>query len=281
MNNKYCKWLDDKAEAYCEFNTNRQYNLDRHQQDLHEKPEEQRYRQYRLDIQEKRVQDIFSSESSMSIIHRYSKSTVHTILVPIVPGWTYDPSHPFAALEDPTVLQRVREEALILQQCVAVELRKIYGRLIFLNSTATQLLQSKGEAVLNEEAELLEGEMLPEGRDWKKDVMVGVHANPSMDIFHIHVISKDLVSKNIKHKSHYNAFATRFFINLDEFPLSAQEIRRRELGIHWDLKCWRCGLNLEAWSFLLGVGTDCHLGCFDSSFAKSNASPTHKCLVSK
>lgn len=63
---------------------------------------------------------------------------------------------------------------------------------------------------------------------------------------HIHVISTDRYSAFLKHRKHYNSFATPFFVELDAFPLAQDDKRRypgKENYLGSDLKCWRCGHN--------------------------------------
>lgn len=46
-------------------------------------------------------------------------------------------------------------------------------------------------------------------------VRLGFHAKPSMKQLHLHVISADLEGPKLKHKQHYNSFATAFFVPID------------------------------------------------------------------
>jgi aprataxin len=75
------------------------------------------------------------------------------------------------------------------------------------------------------------------------DIRVGIHAAPSMNHLHIHVISCDMHSVAMKHAKHYNSFQTEFFVELKDFPIprSAQIIRQSHISD--DLVCWRCGEN--------------------------------------
>jgi hypothetical protein len=41
---------------------------------------------------------------------------------------------------------------------------------------------------------------------------MGFHAQPSMLLLHLHVLSEDLNSPALKHKKHWNSFTTRFFV---------------------------------------------------------------------
>lgn len=77
-------------------------------------------------------------------------------------------------------------------------------------------------------------------------IQVGVHSVPSMGNLHIHVITKDFHSDNLKRKNHYISFTTTFFKKWEELPLS--EIPDRDYMInevikHHDLICSYCGKN--------------------------------------
>lgn len=84
---------------------------------------------------------------------------------------------------------------------------------------------------------------LPSGRDWAKDVISGIHANPSMNHLHIHVLSRDMFSEPMKKTNHYLSFTTDFFVGLDQFPLPANDHRRVYKHFPADMLCWRCGKN--------------------------------------
>lgn len=60
------------------------------------------------------------------------------------------------------------------------------------------------------------------------------HAVPSMSNLHIHVMTDDFHSEKLKNKKHYNSFATDFAIKFDEFPLSSDDERMRD--VEWKLK---------------------------------------------
>ena len=114
---------------------------------------------------------------------------------------------------------------------VAEELRRLFGR----DSAA----EGSRRAAIEDGAEIV-----PQGRDWEAEVMVGVHAGPSMSHLHVHVLSRDRVSKSMKHGKHYNSFNTGFFVGLEELPLQKGDVRWRKDrggGLREDLKCWRCG----------------------------------------
>jgi aprataxin len=88
---------------------------------------------------------------------------------------------------------------------------------------------------------------LPPGRDWLKDVRIGVHGYPSMNHMHIHIMSRDSNSSSVTKATHYNSFNTRFFVPLEDFPLKPDddrwqpdELKRIKGG---DMICWKCGKN--------------------------------------
>lgn len=177
---------------------------------------------------------IFYDESYVAIKDLFPKSSVHTLLLPRSPRMSL--LHPFNAFEDADFLAATQVEANKLRALVARELRRRYGKF----SKQDQVR----EQALNGEIEVPESEDLPAGRDWEKDVMVGVHAHPSMGHLHVHVISRDRCSERMKNRNHYNSFTTPFFVPLDAFPLPRDDPRRhpgREGYLNRDLKCWRCG----------------------------------------
>lgn len=124
-----------------------------------------------------------------------------------------------------------------LRVLVAKELKRTYGRF--------SALEKAREAALEAGTE---GDKVPAGRDWSKDVMSGIHAHPSMNHLHVHVLSRDRYSECMRHRKHYNSFATPFLIDIEDFPLSKGDVRRHPGGegyLQRDLKCWRCGKNFK------------------------------------
>ncbi|KAI1075884.1 HIT-like protein [Whalleya microplaca] len=172
------------------------------------------------------------NDDFVAINDMYPKSTVHTLLLPRSP---LSRLHPFDAFEDRAFLASVQAETTKLRQLVAKELQRRYGRY-----SASDRAR---EAVLNGETETGE---LPRGRDWGLDLLVGVHAHPSMNDLHVHVLAPDMVSACMRHRKHYNSFTTPFLIDVADFPLAADDPRRhpgRAGFLEADLKCWRCGRN--------------------------------------
>ncbi|EKD20341.1 HIT domain-containing protein [Drepanopeziza brunnea f. sp. 'multigermtubi' MB_m1] len=172
-------------------------------------------------------------ENFVAIHDLYPKSSVHTLLLPRSQKHTLQ--HPFDAFEDAEFLASVREQATKLRDYVGKELQQRYGKF--------SKQDSPRQKVLNKEIELARGEEMPVGRDWTKDVKVGIHAHPSMNHLHIHVLSIDRYSECLKHRKHYNSFATAFFVDLADFPLAKDDVRRKAEYLNRDMECWRCEKN--------------------------------------
>jgi aprataxin len=106
---------------------------------------------------------------------RYPKATVHTLLLPRDATKTL--LDPFKAFEDAEFLRATKEEAEKLRRLVAAELKRKFGE--------------------------------QNGREWEKEVKVGVHSNPSMNHLHVHVISRDNHSERLKTGKHYSTYIPR------------------------------------------------------------------------
>lgn len=141
--------------------------------------------------------------------------------------------HPFDAFEDPDFLAEVKAETAKLKSLAAKELKRQVGM-------QSQLEQARDKAMDGETAGTW-----PEGRDWERDIITGVHAGPSMSHLHVHVLSVDRRSECMRHRRHYNSFATPFLVGLEEMPLSKGDERRTHTGkvelLERELRCWRCG----------------------------------------
>lgn len=182
---------------------------------------------------------IYHSDSFVAVHDLFPKATVHALLLPRAPSRTL--LHPFDAFEDAEFLRACVRETEVLKGFAARELQRLLGG----GSGAERRRQD----VLDGKAEVGDGEDvdesgLPRGRDWGKEIVAGVHAVPSMSNLHIHVLSRDMRSPALKHRKHYNSFATGFFVPLEAFPLAADDERRRtgEAGfLRGDFECWRCG----------------------------------------
>ncbi|KAI0459868.1 HIT domain-containing protein [Xylaria acuta] len=178
---------------------------------------------------------IYHNEFFVAINDLYPKSAVHTLLLPRSPRSRL---HPFDAFEDPEFLASVQAETARLKRLAATELQRRYGRF--------SAQEKQREAVLNGDVDWEDEAPLPVGRDWEKELFVGVHAHPSMNDLHVHVLSRDMVSECMRHRKHYQSFNTPFLIDVAEFPLAADDPRRHPARAGYfdrDLRCWRCGKN--------------------------------------
>ncbi|KAI9789730.1 MAG: aprataxin-like protein [Piccolia ochrophora] len=174
---------------------------------------------------------IYHNDKWVVINDLYPKSSIHLLLLPR--DSAINKLHPFDALEDPEFLASAQAEVKYVKSLAAKELRRKFG------TGSTQEKPRLDAMEANPPPEVL-----PDGRDWDKEVISGVHAVPSMNHLHIHVLSVDRVSECMKHTKHYNSFATPFLVDVKDFPLAADDVRRhpgRQGYLHQDLRCWKCG----------------------------------------
>ncbi|KAL9137813.1 MAG: hypothetical protein Q9175_000985 [Cornicularia normoerica] len=179
---------------------------------------------------------IYHNEKWVVINDLFPKSSVHILLLP------RDPSkqllHPFEAFEDPDFLKEVQVEVQKLRRLVAKEMHRRFGKF-----SALDQKRQKGIDALDGDSDS-ESQHLPIGRDWSQSVISGIHAGPSMNHLHIHILSVDRHSECMKHRKHYNSFSTPFLIDVEDFPLNRNDDRRHPGTAGYmerDLKCWRCG----------------------------------------
>ena len=179
---------------------------------------------------------IYHDDKWVAINDLFPKSSIHILLLP------RDPSkqllHPFDAFEDLEFLKEVQVEVQKLRRLVAKELQRRYGKFSALDQKRQKVVDTlEGDSDS-------ESQHLPIGRDWSQSVISGIHAGPSMNHLHIHVLSVDRHSECMKHRKHYNSFSTPFLIDVEDFPLDKMDDRRhpgRAGYMERDLKCWRCG----------------------------------------
>ncbi|KAL4893454.1 HIT-like domain-containing protein [Aspergillus ambiguus] len=174
---------------------------------------------------------VYSNDDFVAIHDLFPKSTLHLLLLPRDPAKTR--LHPFDAFDDAAFLAKVQAEARKLRTLAAGELRRRYGRFSAQDRERQQALDADPPP-----------DELPAGRDWERDIMCGIHARPSMNHLHVHVISVDRYSDRLKHRKHYNSFATPFFVPLEDFPLAKDDVRRhpgREGYLQREYVCWACG----------------------------------------
>ncbi|KAL8827584.1 MAG: hypothetical protein Q9170_006959 [Blastenia crenularia] len=177
-------------------------------------------------------------ESYVTINDLYPKSSIHLLLLPR--DSKKQLLHPFAALQDPAFLASIQQEVRKLRLLVAKELQRRFGKFSAQERKREEAMEKALDA-----GEDVDEATLPKGRGWSKDVIAGVHTHPSMSHLHIHVLSIDRHSECMRHRKHYNSFATPFLVDVDDFPLSKQEEvrRRKERWLDEGMVCWRCKRN--------------------------------------
>ncbi|RMD41940.1 hypothetical protein DV735_g3177, partial [Chaetothyriales sp. CBS 134920] len=175
---------------------------------------------------------IRATDHSVLIRDAYPKSLVHLLLLPRDP--TKYNLHPHDAFADSAFLALVRSETEAAVRLAASELSRLL-------SPVSRTSQARITA-MNAPDPPAE---LPPGRDFAGELKVGIHAHPSMNQLHIHIISPDMSSDTMRHRKHYNSFNTGFFIPLADFPLHdydpRKQVKYQNDNLKQDFRCWRCG----------------------------------------
>nr|OQO16561.1 hypothetical protein B0A51_12521 [Rachicladosporium sp. CCFEE 5018] len=173
---------------------------------------------------------IYSNEKFVVINDAYSKSIVHTLILPR--DLKKSVMRPQEAFDDSAFLEECVAEEKKVRKLVATELRRRFGRQSASDRPLIEALESDDPP-----------EQLPPGRDWEKEVVSGIHSNPSMGNLHIHVMSREFCGEKMKMTNHYQSFTTDFLVPLDQFPLTKHDHRRQYSWMPVDMICWRCGKN--------------------------------------
>jgi aprataxin len=185
---------------------------------------------------------VFHNDDFVAVRDKYPKATVHCLL--LARSETHARQHPFEALADPAFLAKVQEQAAVLKKLVAAELQRLLGPGSAQDARRERVLNGERPTPGPESPDTGTRTPLPAGRDWDAEVRVGVHADPSMNHLHVHVLSRDMHSPSMKKLKHYNSFNTPFLVDVADFPLAADDERRhpgRAGYLRRALQCWRCG----------------------------------------
>jgi aprataxin len=169
---------------------------------------------------------IFENSDFVVIKDRYPKSLIHWLILPRDDFKTAQ--HPFEAFKDQDFLDKTRELASDIQKKAVAELEVL--RSSKLASTESTLSKEVAQQALAS----------------PQQIQVGIHAVPSMSNLHIHIISRDMLGRGLKRKSHYQSFNSPFFVPLSEFPLTEDDERLgRNISryLKEDLICWKCHKN--------------------------------------
>ncbi|KAL8949305.1 MAG: hypothetical protein Q9222_004577 [Ikaeria aurantiellina] len=178
------------------------------------------------------------NDEYVTINDMFPKSSIHLLLLPRQPEMQL--LHPFEALQDPAFLSDVQTHVRKLKALAAKELQRRLGKYSAQERRKEEALEKAMES-----GEDVDETSLPPGRDWDKDIIAGVHTHPSMAHLHIHILSVDRYNECMRHRKHYNSFATPFLVDVEDFPLSKEDMRFRlkERFLERDLVCWKCGKN--------------------------------------
>jgi aprataxin len=180
---------------------------------------------------------VYHNDKFVCINDLYPKATVHLLIIPR--DKARQEQHPFDALGDPDFLAEVGKEVEKAKEIASSELKRQFGSM-----SKSSEAYNKGMEDAMEADDL--PDTLPEPRDWAKEIRSGIHAHPSMNHLHIHVLSRDMHSERMRHRKHYNSFNTGFFVPLDDFPLDEHDARLhpgKEGYLKEDFVCWRCSEN--------------------------------------
>jgi len=175
---------------------------------------------------------VYYNDKFVVINDLFPKASVHLLILPR--DTTRNVMSPQDAFDDPEFLADCREEVKKVRGIVASELRRKFGKFSETDKPYLAAMEMDDPP-----------DPLPSGRDWDKEIISGIHANPSMSHVHIHVLSRDMVSECMKKSNHYLSFTTDFLVDMDQFPLSEDDYRRRYSRFPGSMSCWRCGKDYE------------------------------------
>lgn len=177
---------------------------------------------------------IYHDEKWVVINDLFPKSSIHLLLLPRDPA--KQKLHPFDAFEDVEFLKEVQAEVKKIRILVAKELHRRFGKFSKLDQEREKALGAV------EDLDTLSPD-IPKGRDWSTSIISGIHAGPSMNHLHVHILSIDRHSECLRHRKHYNSFSTPFFVPVEHFPLEKDDPRRhagKGRYLERELVCWRC-----------------------------------------
>ncbi|KAF3920427.1 Aprataxin [Dactylellina cionopaga] len=198
---------------------------------------------------------LFYNADFVVINDGFPKATVHALILPRDLNVTH--LEPLEALNtNPALLSSLREIATQTRDILVKELQRIHRKTSALEQTREKAFEALEDRAISEPGFDPDSEeamaTLPPHRDWISSIRIGVHARPSMSNLHVHVISEDMHSPCLKQKKHYNSFNSKFFVNLDEFPLDEDDGRIPGVSqgftntfLKGDMVCWKCKVNFR------------------------------------
>lgn len=167
------------------------------------------------------------NDDAVLVWDKYPKGQVHLLLLPR--WYPHRDLHPHDAFEDLAFLQMMRKEAA---NSLTIAIPMLEERM------RTQM-QTDGITAVQIDKFIKQ-------RDFTKDFQVGIHAHPSQHELHVHIKSRDMVSRHDYGLRHYQAFNTPFLVPLELYPLPENDIIREvkyqnDNLMKQDFQCWRCG----------------------------------------
>lgn len=175
---------------------------------------------------------LYHNDKFVVINDLFPKAAVHLLILPR--DIKRNAMAPQDAFDDPQFLADCQQEEKKVRGIVASELRRRFGHFSATDRPRLQAMDAEDPP-----------DDLPAGRNWDKEIISGIHANPSMAHVHIHILSRDMVSEPMKKRNHYQSFTTDFLVALDQFPLAPDDHRRTYGRFPEDMICWRCGMNFQ------------------------------------
>lgn len=168
---------------------------------------------------------LYYDDSVVVIKDKFPKSMIHWLVMPR--DTKISKTHPLWALQDEQIWKAYQPIVEKFQERAAVEL-------------SDRLILSDKDAPYCEKIKLA-----------RHYIRAGVHADPSCDNLHIHIISSDMSMPGMKHAKHYNSFNTSFFVEFDQVPHMQQDDARLVHGNSEKvmktapLICWKCKMNFN------------------------------------
>ncbi|KAJ9652168.1 aprataxin-like protein [Neophaeococcomyces mojaviensis] len=193
---------------------------------------------------------IRKTEHTVLLRDLFPKALVHLLLLPrdpafygLTPFEAFNPKSPSHV----AFLDMMRSEARSAAKLAASELTRLVGPHSATCKARNNVLDTLPEPGNSSSLTEVAADHIPPARDFIKDIRIGVHAEPSMNTLHVHIISIDSYSPALKHKKHYNSFNSNFFVPLDDFPLAEDDermkVEKQKEYAKGDMECWRCGKN--------------------------------------
>lgn len=163
---------------------------------------------------------IYYDNEFVVIRDKYPKALVHWLIIPRSANVTH--MHPLKALRSEQFVRRVK---ILIEELMPYAAQELLHYTFAPFPAEYYFVDTEGEKNVT-----------------ANGFKAGIHAHPSMNNLHIHLISRDMVSNSLKKPNHYLTFNSMFFVPLEgahHFNIKAlpHDILRGELI------CWKCHRN--------------------------------------